>query len=97
MANDDPRMAVDGSVTYKFNSAMTCVKNIYGALSNRDTTISRTYVLSNDKTLVTLYDERKIYTEQYLIKKLNTKEMKWENASPNNGNENKRLIRSSNQ
>ena len=76
---------------------MTCVKNIYDAFSNRDTTISRTYVLSNDKTLVTLYDERKIYTEQYLIKKLNTKEMKWENGSPNDGNENKRLIRSSDQ
>ncbi|WP_293884889.1 MULTISPECIES: hypothetical protein [unclassified Sphingobacterium] len=97
VANDDPRMAVDGSVTYKFNSDMTCIKNIYNALSNRDTTIFRTYVLSNDKTLVTLYDERKIYTEQYLIKKLNTKEMKWENASPNDGNDNKRLVRSNNQ
>ncbi|WP_343570257.1 hypothetical protein [Sphingobacterium sp.] len=97
VANDDPKMAVDGSVTYKFSSDMTCIKNIYDALSNRDTTIYRTYVLSNDKTLVTLYDERKIYTEQYLIKKLNTKEMKWENASPNDDNENKRLVRSNDQ
>lgn len=97
VANDDPRIAVDGSVTYKFNSDMTCVKNIYNALANRDTTIYRTYVLSNDKALLTLYDERKIYTEQYLIKKLNTKEMKWENASPKDGNENKRLVRSSDQ
>lgn len=76
---------------------MTCIKNIYNALSNRDTTINRTYVLSNDKILVTLYDERKIYTEQYLIKKLNEKEMKWENASPNDCNENKRLVRSNHQ
>ena len=97
VANDDPKMAVDGSVTYKFNSDMTCIKSIYNALSNRDTAIYRTYVLSNDKTLVTLYDERKIYTEQYLIKKLNMKEMKWENASPNDGNENKRLVRSNDQ
>ena len=97
VANDDPRMAVDGSVTYKFNSDMTCIKNIYDALENRDTTIYRTYVLSHDKTLVTLYDERKIYTEQYLIKKLNTKEMKWENASPKDGNEDKRLVRSNDQ
>ncbi|MNI07224.1 hypothetical protein D3C81_1726730 [compost metagenome] len=42
VANDDPKMAVDGSVTYKFNSDMTCIKNIYDALSNRDTTIYRT-------------------------------------------------------
>lgn len=97
VANDDPRIAVDGSVTYKFNSDMTCIKNIYNALSNKDTSIHRTYVLSNDKTLVTLYDENKIYTEQYLIKKLNGKEMKWENASPKDGNENKRLIRSGDQ
>lgn len=97
VANDDPRIAVDGSVTYKFNSDMTCIKNIYNALSNKDTAIHRTYVLSHDKTLVTLYDENKIYNEQYLIKKLNGKEMKWENASPKDGNENKRLIRSGDQ
>lgn len=97
VANDDPRIAVDGSVTYKFSSDMTCIKKIYDALSNRDTSIHRTYVLSYDKTLVTLYDENKIYTEQYLIKKLNAKEMKWENASPKDGNEDKRLVRSSDQ
>lgn len=97
VANDDPRMAVDGSITYRFNSDMTCIKNIYDALSNKDTSIRRTYILSHDKTLVTLYDENKIYTEQYRIIKLNTKEMKWENASPKDGNEDKRLIRSSDQ
>ena len=97
VANDDPRMAVDGSVTYRFNSDMTCTKNIYDALSNKDTSIHRTYVLSHDKTLVTLYNENKIYTEQYRIIKLNTKEMKWENASPKDGNEDKRLVRSSDQ
>lgn len=56
VTNDDPKMAVDGSVTYQFNSDMNCIKSIYDALSNRDTAIYRTYVLSNDKTLVTLYD-----------------------------------------
>ncbi|WP_293955964.1 MULTISPECIES: hypothetical protein [unclassified Sphingobacterium] len=97
VANDNPTFVYDGFVTYKFNSDMTCVKNIYNALEHRDTAIYRTYVLSNDKTLVTLYDKNKIYTEQYRIKKLNSKEMIWENASPKDGNADKRLVRSTDQ
>ncbi|HAE66085.1 hypothetical protein [Sphingobacterium multivorum] len=97
VANDNPTFVYDGYITYKFNSDMTCVKNIYNALEHRDTSIYRTYVLSNDKTLVTLYDKNKIYTEQYRIKKLNSKEMIWENASPKDGNADKRLVRSTDQ
>lgn len=93
VANDDPNLAVDGSVTYTFNPDKTCVKNIYDALSNSNIVINTTYVIGNDKTLVTLYDEDKIYTEQYRITKLTSKEMKWENASPGDGNTNKRLVK----
>ena len=86
-------VAMDGSVTYTFNSDNTCSKHIYNALSNQDTTLKWTYVLSHDRTLVTMYGTDKVYTEQYRIKKLTSREMKWENASPGDGNSNKRLIR----
>lgn len=93
VTNDEPNLAVDGSITYTFNPDKTCVKNIYDALMNSNTSLHRIYVVSNDNTLVTLYDEDKIYTEQYRITKLTSKEMKWENASPGDGNTDKRLIR----
>ena len=48
-----------------------------------------TYVLSHDKTLITMYDETDIYTEQYEIVKLDKREMKWVNASPGDGNDEK--------
>lgn len=38
-----------------------------------------------------LYDKEEHYTEQYHILKLTSKEMKWENASPKDGNSDKRL------
>lgn len=97
VANDNPTFVYDGFVTYKFNSDLTCIKNIFNALEHRDTSIYGTYVLSNDKPLVTLYDKNKIYTEQYRIKKLNRKEMIWKNASPKDGNADKKLVRSSDQ
>ncbi len=92
-ANDDPNLILDGSITYAFNPDNTCVKVIYNALSNSDTTINWTYVISNDKTLITMYREDKVYTEQYTITKLTNKEMKWVNASPGDGNSDKRLVR----
>lgn len=66
---------------------------IYNALSNSDTTINWTYLISNDKNLITMYGEDKVYTEQYTITKLTNKEMKWVNASPGDGNSDKRLVR----
>ncbi|MVZ65330.1 hypothetical protein GQF61_05645 [Sphingobacterium sp. DK4209] len=81
--------AVDGSVSYTFDGAGNCVLKITDFIgSGNDTTINRTYVLSNDQTLITLYNEKKIYTEQYRIKKLTKSYMKWENESPNDGNVN---------
>lgn len=88
--NDDPNLAVDGSVEYTFKDD-TCSIYSYDALSNRDTTIMRTYIVSNDNKIITIFNKENAYTEQYYILKLTSKEMKWENASPNDGNSNKRL------
>lgn len=89
--NDDPNLAVDGSVEYTFKDDNTCSIYSYDALSNRDTTIMRTYIVSNDNKMITIFNKENAYTEQYYILKLTSKEMKWENASPNDGNSNKRL------
>lgn len=93
IANDDPRLAVDGWVSYTFNADKSCSIYSSDALSNRDTTIYRTYVISIDNTLITLFKEDGNYTEQYYIRKLSSEEMKWENASPKDGNSDKRLVR----
>lgn len=89
--NDDPNLAVDGSVTYTFNDDKTCSIDIHDFLSDQGTTLSRTYIIGHDNTLVTLYDEENKYTEQYYIRKLTTSEMVWENASPSDGNSDKKL------
>ncbi|MCT1526209.1 hypothetical protein [Sphingobacterium hotanense] len=49
--------------------------------------------MSNDKTLITMYGEDNIYTEQYRITKLTDKEMKWVNASSGDGNRDRKLVR----
>lgn len=89
--NDDPNLSVDGSVTYTFNADKTCFIHSSDFLSGGDTIISRTYVVGSENTLVTLFNEEGRYTEQYNIRKLTSKEMIWENASPNNGNSDKKL------
>lgn len=89
--NDDPNLAVDGSIEYTFKDDNTCSIYSYDALSNRDTTIMRTYIISNDKKIITIFNKENAYTEQYYILKLTSKEMKWENASPNDGNFDKTL------
>ncbi len=93
VTNDDPNLSVDGSINYTFNTDKTCTINIYDALANRDTAIHRTYTISMDNNLITLFSEKGYYTEQYNIRKLTSKEMKWGNASPKDGNSDKRLIR----
>ncbi len=89
--NDNPNLSVDGSMTYTFNSDRTCLIHSSDFLSNWDTIVNRTYVISSNNTLVTLYNKENRYTEQYNIIKLTSKEMIWENASPNDGNSNKKL------
>ncbi len=92
---DDPRLMVDGSVIYTFNTDKSCSIYNYDALSNRDTTINRTYIISYDNTLITLFNEEEKYTEQYRILKLTSKEMRWEDASSKCGcsNSNKKFVK----
>ena len=89
--NDDPNLAVDGLVTFTFNTDKTCFINSSDFLSNWDTIVNRTYAIDYDNTLVTLFNEEDRYTGQYYIRKLTSKEMIWENASPNDGNSDKKL------
>lgn len=94
--NDDPNLSVDGSVTYTFNADGTCSIHNSDFLSGRDTIISRTYIVGAENTLVTLFNEDGRYTEQYNIRKLTSKEMIWENASPSDGNSGKKLRKENN-
>lgn len=89
--NDNPNLSVDSYVTYTFCSDKICSIRSRDCLSDRDTTIARTYVISYDNTLITLSDEKNKYTEQYHIRKLTSKEMVWENVVRCNGNSNKKL------
>lgn len=93
VANDDPHLIIDGMVVYNFDTGNKCSIVLSDALSGRDTTINRTYLLSFDNTVITLLNEEERYTEQYRILKLTPQEMKWENASPDDGNSNKRLVK----
>ncbi|MBP1615165.1 MAG: hypothetical protein H6Q13_2613 [Bacteroidetes bacterium] len=90
---DDPNLSVDGFVTYTFNEDKTCNIYCYDALSNRDTTINRTYIVSLDQTLITLFNEENRYTEQYNILKLTSKTMEWKNATPSDGKSDKKLVK----
>lgn len=89
--NDDPNLSIDGSVEYTFKEDNTCSIYSYDALSNRDTTVVRAYIISNDNKMITIFNNENTYTEQYYILKLTSKEMKWENVSPNDGNSDKIL------
>lgn len=79
--NDNPNFSIDGSIEYTFKEDNTCSIYSYDALSHRDTTVVRTYIISNDNKMITIYDTEKVYNKQYHIRKLTSKEMKWENAS----------------
>ncbi len=92
--NDDPNLEVDSGVTYTFNTDKTCLIHSNSFLSDWDTIVNRTYAISYDNTLVTLYNEENRYTEQYNIRKLTSSEMIWENASPGDGNSDKKLRKS---
>ncbi len=83
VVNDDPRLVVDGSVTYVFNADNTCSIHVYDALSGESYTTDYKYVISLDQTLITILDiETDRYKEQYSIRKLDSGEMKWESTSP---------------
>lgn len=94
--NDDPNLSVDGSVTYTFNTDGICFIHNSDFLSGRDTIIGRSYIVGAENRLVTLFNEDGRYTEQYNIRKLTSKEMIWENASPSDGNSGKKLRKENN-
>ncbi len=83
----------DSRVSYTFKDDSLCIIQTKHAISSGDTILNRTYQLSNDKKLITLFNENKIYTEQYKILKLTTTEMEWINASPKDGNTDKKLTK----
>lgn len=93
VVEDDPQTPVQGPTSYNFNPDKTCTVYVQRSSPQKDTTMSRTYVLSIDNTLVTLYDEKGRYTEQYRIVKLTDHEMQWKNGSPGDGNHDKSLIK----
>lgn len=91
VVNDDRNLAMDGSVAYTFNADKTCIKTVSDFLSGESVSTRLTYVISIDETLLTLFSENKIYTEQYRITKLISGDMEWVNASPKDGNSDKKL------
>lgn len=83
--NDDPNLAVDGSVAYEFHVDNTCVIYIHDFLTNSGLTLNRIYTISHDNTLLTLTDEDNKSTEQYYIRKLTANEMLWERVTSGYG------------
>ncbi len=78
---DEPNLEVDGGEEYTFDRDYTCSKYLSSYLVQWDTTIQYTYMLSYDHRILTLFDENKIYAEQWEITKLNAKEMHWKASS----------------
>ena len=81
----EPVLQDDFVTCYTFNEVYT------GSPLSNGVPFRGTYIISLDEKLITLYDKEEHYTEQYHILKLTFKEMKWENASPKDGNSDKRL------
>lgn len=82
----EPGVVAEGGVEYTFNADKTCQIYIYDILSDHQVTENYTYIISYDDRLLTIYDGDK-YIKQYHITKLTSKDMHWENASPNDRNE----------
>ena len=86
----EPVLPDDFVTSYTFNADKTY--EVYtGSPSSNGVPLRGTYIISLDKKLIMLYDKEEHYTEQYHILKLTSKEMKWETASPKDGNSDKRL------
>jgi len=83
----------DSWQSYTFKNDTLCVIRISHAMNGGDTTYNRTYKLSYNKDLITLYNEKNIYTEQYKIISLSNKNMNWVNGSPLDGNTDKNLYK----
>ena len=86
----EPVLQDDFVTCYTFNADKTYEVYTGSPLSN-GVPFRGTYIISLDEKLIKLYDKEEHCTEQYHILKLTSKEMKWENASPKDGNSDKRL------
>lgn len=93
--NDDSNLAVDGYVEYTFNSDKSCSIYSHDALSDRDTTVDMTYLVSLNHAVITLYDMDSVCTGQYYILKLTSSEMEWKNTTPRDGNSDKKFVKES--
>lgn len=84
----------DSWMSYTFVNDTLCTIRVSHAVGGTDTSYNRTYKLSVNNDLITLYNEQKRYTEQYKIVKLTKDKMSWINGSPNDGNSDKELYKS---
>ncbi|MDP4206390.1 MAG: hypothetical protein Q8859_10380 [Bacteroidota bacterium] len=97
IAFDDPNIVMEGGVEYTFNNDNTCSICNYNALSTKDSTFYRKYIVSIDKQVLTIYKDNMYrkesdpFTGQYNIKKLTSKEMRLESVDERNNN--KKLVR----
>lgn len=101
VANDDPRLSVDGFVRYTFNADNSCSIFSYNALSGSDTTVIRKYVMSIDNRILTIYKtipqrQDDFYCQQYYLLKLTSKEMKWRKTSESDAKSDMRLVKMNN-
>ena len=86
----EPVLKDDFVTSYTFNADKTC--EIYtGSPSSNGVPLYCTYEMNHDKKIITIYNKERDYTELYHILKLTFHEMEWENASPKDGNSDKRL------
>lgn len=86
----EPVVEIDAVIYYTFKADKTCEVFIVGPAIN--SMVSHlTYEISEDNKLITLYDKGADYTERYEILKLTNDEMQWKNATPEDGNSDKRL------
>lgn len=86
----EPALEDDNVTSYTFKADNTCEIYTGNPLSNGVAHYC-TYEISDDKKLITIVEKERDYTEQYYILKLTSDEMKWKNASPKDGNSDKRL------
>ncbi len=86
----EPVLQDDYVTSYTFNADKTYETYTGSPLSN-GVPLHGTYIISLDENLIMLYGKEGHCTEQYNILQLTSKEMRWENTSPEDGNSDKRL------
>lgn len=97
---DDPRLSVDGGITYTFKEDETGQRIVYDALSGEQYAKVFTYIISQKKDMISLRYEEENRWEQYRIHKLTSTTMKWtsttmkwQSTSPEDARPHVKLIR----